>query len=140
LRPLLLLLLLVAGLEARGQAVPDAPEMPGRAGLSLESLAATRLRPLFTPGRRPAAPAAVVQPAPAAPTPPPPAPAYDLTGTVVGNGVGIAFFRKKRSDKIIMLRKDQPLDGWVLAEVQADAVVLTRNEYRIGMKVMAKAR
>jgi general secretion pathway protein N len=122
--------------------VPDAAALPPAGGppfsgnplwgIALDTLRATRERPLFTPSRRPPAPAAVAPPAApikvAAPPPPEPdRPALELLGVVTGAGDGYAVFISTTSHAIISLRTGEGHDGWVLRSVNGREAVLEKN-------------
>lgn len=89
----------------------------------IDSLRATRDRPLFSPTRRPAT---VEAPTPPAPEPPPagaaapPAaarPRLRLVGTMTGADGGYAFFLDGASDTPLSLRTGEAHQGWVLRAV-----------------------
>src|SRR5579862_8527183 len=97
------------GLDVTRHAMPPPdvtakpPETPTVAAnplwaIPLSALAATRNRPLFTPSRRPPAPAVAAAPPPPPRPPPPPPPAViehpnlTLVGIVVGENEGVAVF------------------------------------------------
>jgi general secretion pathway protein N len=90
----------------------------------LRSLSATRERPLFSPSRRPPAPAvaAAAFSQPAAPPPPKPEepdhPPLALVGTVVGETEGIGIFFDQSAKNVIRLRTGEGHSGWVLRSVQ----------------------
>jgi hypothetical protein len=91
-------------------------------GISLNSLTATRERPLFSPSRRAAVP---TPPAPvAAPTPPPQIVAapeeipLQLVGTIVGRESGIAICVNPSTRDVIRLKTGEDFNGWVLRAVQ----------------------
>jgi hypothetical protein len=91
-------------------------------GISLNSLTATRERPLFSPSRRAAVP---TPPAPvAAPAPPPQIVAapeeipLQLVGTIVGRESGIAICVNPSTRDVIRLKTGEDFNGWVLRAVQ----------------------
>jgi general secretion pathway protein N len=91
-------------------------------GISLNSLTATRERPLFSPSRRAAVP---TPPTPvAAPAPPPlivAAPEeipLQLVGTIVGRESGIAICVNPSTRDVIRLKTGEDFNGWVLRAVQ----------------------
>jgi len=65
-----------------------------------------------------------------------PRPELVLYGTIVGNGASIAYVEDKKSPKTtpgrgkrqITLKKGDVLNGFVLKEIKADRIVLTRGE------------
>lgn len=91
----------------------------------LSALTATRDRPLFTPSRRPPAPAVANVPMarPAAPAAPPPAVqdrlALVLVGTIAGNSDGIAILMEPDTKAIVRLRVGEAHSGWILRSVQS---------------------
>jgi hypothetical protein len=101
-------------------------------GITLESLSATRDRPLFSPSRRP--PPAVVAPntplrvmAPPEPEKPP----LDLLGVVTGSGEGYAVFVNTATHAIVSLRTGEGNDGWILLGAKGGEAVLERHDRTI---------
>lgn len=95
-------------------------------GISVQSLTATRERPLFTPGRRPppsAEPTPLIVPAATAPAPPP-RPPLALIGTVVGPNEGFGIFLDQTSNTVIHLRTGDVHRGWTLKQVTVRGVLL----------------
>lgn len=96
----------------------------------LRDLTATRDRPLFSPTRRPPAPAVAFVPAPVrmqAP-PEPDRPRLTLLGTVVGGSTGIGVFLDQSNKHVIRLVIGQAHDGWALRAVhERDAVFKRRG-------------
>jgi hypothetical protein len=91
-------------------------------GISLNSLTATRERPIFSPSRRAPLP---TPPAPvAAPAPPPQIVAapeeipLQLVGTIVGRDSGIAICVNPSTRDVIRLKTGEDFNGWVLRSVQ----------------------
>lgn len=93
--------------------------------IAIETLSATRDRPLFSPSRRPSA-------APEAP-PPPPAPVavaapaqprFSLVGTVVGTADRYGIFLDPASGSVVRLRPGEAHEGWVLRSVGMRDVLL----------------
>lgn len=98
-------------------------------GITIQSLHATRERPIFLPSRRPPMPAAIAAPRPAAAPPPlPDKPALDLLGTVTGSDVGYAVFLDNTTHDIVRLRTGQRQDGWILQSVKNREAVLMKND------------
>jgi hypothetical protein len=99
----------------------------------LSALTATRTRPLFTPSRRPPAPAIASAPV-AAPHPPPPPPAapqhpnLTLVGTVAGESEGLAVFIDTATRDTVRLRTGEGHSGWVLQSVDRRAATLQKGE------------
>jgi general secretion pathway protein N len=129
-------------LPAPVDVTPVAPaERPERAepsgnplwAVPLSSLTTTRDRPLFTPSRRPPAPAIAgpVAAAPAAAPPPPPAepdrPQLTLVGAIAGRNEGIAVFLDQTNNNVIRLRTGQDHLGWVLRSVKGREATLEKN-------------
>jgi general secretion pathway protein N len=111
----------------------DEPALHGNPlwGIPLDSLRATRERPLFTPSRRPPTPAVIAPPpapvkivaAPAEPEQPP----LNLLGVVVGTTDGYAVFVNTTTHDIVRLRTGEGHDGWILQSVTGREVVLEKN-------------
>jgi hypothetical protein len=101
-------------------------------GIPIESLQATRERPLFSSSRRPPAPAVIAKPVEApkvvvAPPPEPEVPAFDLVGIVEGNGQGYAVFINTGTHDIVRLKTGEGQDGWILRSVNGRKAVLEKN-------------
>jgi general secretion pathway protein N len=98
----------------------------------LRLLSVTRERPLFSPSRRPPAPAVV-----AAPYMPPPAPIVkaaepdhpllSIVGTIVGETAGIGVFIDEATHDVIRLKTGQDHDGWVLRSIQGRDAVFEKD-------------
>ena len=104
--------------------------------IPVQSLHATRDRPLFSPSRRPPMPAAiapVVEPVKTVAAPPEPEqPPLNLLGVVTGSADagsadGIAVFINTTTHDIIRLRTGEGHDGWILQSVSSREVVLEKN-------------
>ncbi len=100
-------------------------------GISLESLHATRERPLFSPSRRPPMPAAIAPPpepvkAAAAPVEPE-QPPLNLLGVVTGTVDGYAVFLNTTTHDIVRLKTGEGHDGWILQSVSGREVVLEKD-------------
>jgi general secretion pathway protein N len=102
--------------------------------IPLSALSATRIRPLFTPSRRPPAPvvANVPRPAPrpAPPPPPPPIPEHPnltLVGTVAGENEAVAVFIEQGSRDTVRLRTGEGHSGWILQSVDRGAATLQKG-------------
>jgi general secretion pathway protein N len=100
--------------------------------IPLRSLTATRERPLFTPSRRPPAPA-VAGPPPAEPPPPPPTgpdrPQLILVGAISGDTEGIAIFLDQSTRDIVRLRTGESHpSGWTLRLVKGREAALVNGE------------
>ena len=101
--------------------------------LSLETFAATRNAPLFSPSRRP--PVNVSKPkaseppsAPAAASGPP---AISLVGAISGNAENIAIFLDRTSKDIFRLKPGESYFGWTLTTVKPRQATLRRNNERV---------
>ena len=120
------------------QPQPIAVPEPGQIGnplwaIPLGSLDKTRNRPLFTPSRRPPAPAvvfvppSVVQPkvvvAPAAPE----HPNLTLIGTVVGETEGIGVFLDRATNAFVRIKTGEGHAGWILRSIKAREVTLEKG-------------
>lgn len=100
-------------------------------GISIEALHATRERPLFSPSRRPPAPAVISPPVAAikvAAPPPPSGPTLNLLGIVEGNGEGYAVFINTATHDIVRLQTGEGKDGWVLRSVSGRQAVIEKND------------
>ena len=101
-------------------------------GITLDSLNATRERPLFSPSRRPPAPPVIppkVEPVKvAAPPPPPEQPPFNLLGVVAGSSDGYAVLINTTTHDIVRLRTGEGRDGWILQSVTSREAVLKKNQ------------
>jgi general secretion pathway protein N len=119
--------------ESVGPASPVARERPLERpalrgnplwAVPLRSLSATRERPLFSPSRRPPAPAVVAAPFVRPELPPPlkpqepDHPLLALVGTVVGGTESIGIFFDQSAKSVIRLRTGEGYSGWILRSVQ----------------------
>jgi hypothetical protein len=110
-------------------ASPDAPMAGGAAQpgnplwtIPLNTLTATRERPLFAPSRRPplqAAPAVIANVA----APPPPAAEPEqlglrLLGTIAGRDAGIAICLNLATSEVVRVRTGESFEGWNLRTVR----------------------
>ena len=89
-------------------------------GMPIDALHATRERPVFSPSRRPPAPAVVSMPAapvkvvaPAATA----ASALSLLGIVVGKDEAFAVFINTQTHDTVRLKTGEGEDGWVLRSI-----------------------
>jgi general secretion pathway protein N len=115
----------------------DAPK-PAQIGnplwaIPLGSLSITRDRPLFTPSRRPPAPAVVATPRVVPPKPvvrpaEPEHPSLTLIGTVVGKSEGIGVFLDQATRGFVRLKTGQGHSGWVLRSIKAREVTLEKEQ------------
>jgi general secretion pathway protein N len=103
-------------------------------GIPLRSLTVTRERPLFTPSRRPPAPAVAGPPPVEAPPPPPPPsgpdrPQLTLVGAISGETDGIAIFLDETTRDIVRLRTGESHpSGWTLRSVKGREAALVKDE------------
>jgi|RhiMetdeSRZDD1v2_1073273.scaffolds.fasta_scaffold08425_13 general secretion pathway protein N len=101
-------------------------------GIPLRSLTATRERPLFTPTRRPPAPAVAGPPpveAPAAaPAAGPDRPQLTLVGAISGETDGIAIFLDQITRDIVRLRTGESHSGWTLRSVKGREAALVKDQ------------
>jgi hypothetical protein len=105
-------------------------------GITVDSLHATRERPIFSPSRRPPMPATLAEPSPPPPPPPmPDKPAFNLLGTVAGSGAGYAVFLDDATHDIVRLKTGEGQDGWVLRSVKNREAVLVKNDQTVVMRL-----
>jgi hypothetical protein len=123
-----------AGLSGAPHA-PD-PSPKSRAGnpmwtAPLESLTATRDRPLFSASRRPPAVALpIVAPPPkqeALAPPPPEQPLLTLVGTIVSRQASVAMLRGSNGEAISRLRVGQESDGWRVRGIDLRSIVVEKG-------------
>jgi general secretion pathway protein N len=116
-------------------AVPNAREhaLTGNPlwAIPLRVLTATRERPLFSPSRRPPAPAVVAAPPPPRPAPTkPPEPDHPLltiVGTIVSETDSIGVFIDQATNDVIRLHTGQDHDGWTLRAVQRRETIFEKD-------------
>lgn len=113
-----------------GQATEHAANGNPLWGIPVQSLHATRERPLFSPSRRPPMPPVVAAPVePAKVVAPPPAEAtLNLLGIVEGSGEGYAVFINNTTHDIVRLKTGEGEDGWILRSVSGREAVLEKND------------
>jgi hypothetical protein len=99
--------------------------------VALSSLQETRVRPIFSPSRRPPAPPVV---AAAAPPPPQPPPSREpdrlkltLLGTVIGASDSMGVFVDETSKEVIRIRAGAGHDGWTLLSINRRAASFEKN-------------
>lgn len=103
--------------------------------MPLDTIAATRDRPLFTQGRRPA-PLAEAQPTKdSAPNLGPGAPPFSLVGTVVGVTEKFAVVLEAGSQNVLRLPLGASASGWRLAEVAPRSITLTRGPQSVTLEL-----
>jgi general secretion pathway protein N len=102
--------------------------------IPLSSLSITQKRPLFTPSRRPPAPAVVappvVQPKVVAKPAEPEHPRLTLIGTVVGETEGIGVFLDQSTQGFVRLKTGEQHSGWVLKSVKPREATLEKQDHR----------
>lgn len=99
----------------------------------LSTLTATRERPLFSPSRRPPAPAVVApQAQPVASRPPsipePDHPLLKLVGTVSGASEGIGIFIDETNKSLLRLKTGQQHGGWVLRAIHGRDAIFEKTD------------
>ena len=100
--------------------------------LPLKQFSATRERPIFSPSRRPAAPAPTYVAPVAVKQPPnprePERPTIALAGTIIGtDGYRGAVFRDTSSQNVLRLRMGEDYHGWVLLLITPREATLVKN-------------
>lgn len=101
--------------------------------IPLGSLSKTRDRPLFTPSRRPPAPAVlvappVIQPKVIARPAQPDHPNLTLIGTVVGETEGIGVFLDHATNNFVRIKTGEGHAGWILRSIKAREVTLEKGQ------------
>ena len=94
----------------------------------LNSLEATRNRPLFSPTRRP--PPLPSHPAPVAiepVVPPPPPPRLQLSGVIIGSGKRVAIVVRLGDAKTLSVEIGSQIDGWTVAAILPRGITLRRD-------------
>jgi general secretion pathway protein N len=110
--------------------------------IPLSSLTATRERPLFTPSRRPPAPA-IAGPPPVAPvaapvaSPEPDRLQLTLVGAVVGNSGGIAIFIDPTTNDVVRLKTGDRHSGWLLQSVKGREASFQKNNETVTLALPA---
>lgn len=99
--------------------------------IPLNTLTATRARPIFSPSRRPPPPPIVAAPY----VPPPPArpvepdrPQLTLVGTVTGEHEAFGVFLDQTANKIVRLKLGDLHGGWTLRQVRGREVMLQKHD------------
>jgi hypothetical protein len=100
--------------------------------IPLNTLTATRARPIFSPSRRPPPPAIVAAPyvpPPQASTPvEPDRPQLMLVGTVTGDTEAFGIFLDQAVNKIVRLKLGDLYGGWVMRQVRGREVMLQKHD------------
>jgi hypothetical protein len=117
-------ILVCAADEAPSGQVQAEPAPSPLASQSLESLSATRERPLFSPTRRPPPPPPVIVQAPPPPPPPPPAPDVALFGIVMDGENARAIIRASPGAKVTRVGIGDDVGGWKVAQIDGRKLVL----------------
>jgi hypothetical protein len=127
------------------------PDKPGSAALTgnplwavpLNVLSMTRDRPLFSPSRRPIAPAVAAAPiVPRGPPPKPPEPDHPpltLVGTIVGGAESIAIFADQVTKNFIRLKTGQDHAGWTLRSVFGREATFERGDREATLGLPARS-
>jgi hypothetical protein len=130
----------VLGSDATGQAPADSFAVLSNpiVAQSIDSLSATRERPLFSPTRRPPAPPAAA-PAPivrrAAAAPPPSPPGVVLLGVVIGADAARAFVRSEPPDKTLRVGIGDDIGGWKVSQIERHELVLSLGDRSATFKI-----
>jgi general secretion pathway protein N len=106
----------------------------------LQTLTATRDKPLFSPSRRPPPPAPVALPPPAAPPLPPPPPEPPPRGALVGvltgpDNYSVAMIVPDQSSKPMQLHVGEKIGNWTMTSLEARAAVFQNGERREVMEM-----
>jgi len=101
--------------------------------IPLGSLSITRDRPIFTPSRRPPAPAVISVPRPVQPKivvrpAEPEHPNLILIGTVVGETEGIGVFMDQTTRGLVRLKTGEGHAGWILRSVKSREATLEKAQ------------
>jgi len=95
--------------------------------LSLDSLSATRLRPLFSATRRPPPPPEAIRPVSAATQQRTKPPDAVLTAVIIGTDMRAAIFKRSGETKTLSLAPGGEIEGWKLTRIDARQVELRRD-------------
>ena len=87
-----------------------------------QEYAETAARPLFTPTRRPAPPAAVA----GSPSSMPKG-QYVLTAVIIANGLKTALLREKSSGRVLRVEKGKDFNGVTVAEIEPEKITLAQG-------------
>jgi general secretion pathway protein N len=122
-------------IDLDGVAAPKQRRLLGNPlwAIPLSTLSNTRERPLFSPSRRPPAPAVIAAPRPqpvkqAAKPPAPEHPDLALIGTVVGSDQSIGVFLDHATRRFIQLKTGEGHSGWILRSVRLREVTLAKGD------------
>jgi general secretion pathway protein N len=127
------------------------PDKSGSAALAgnplwavpLSVLSMTRERPLFSPSRRPIAPAVAAAPIAGHAPPPRPTepdhPPLTLVGTIVGQAGSIAIFADQVSKNFIRLKTGQDHAGWTLRSIFGREATFEREDREVTLGLPARS-
>jgi general secretion pathway protein N len=123
---------------AREQVTPSNPLW----AIPLKSLTKTRERPLFTPSRRPPAPAVIAVPHVAPPKivvrpTAPQRPNMQLIGTVISDGESIGVFLDQTSNVLVRLKTGEGHSGWILRSIKAREATLEKESQKETLRLPA---
>jgi general secretion pathway protein N len=126
------------GPAARDQVTPSNPLW----AIPLNSLTKTRERPLFSPSRRPPAPAVVAVPRVAPPKivarpVAPQRPNMQLIGTVISGGESIGVFLDQNSNVLVRLKTGEGHSGWILRSIKAREATLEKESQKETLRLPA---
>jgi hypothetical protein len=135
----------VLGIDATGQAPVDPFAVLSNpvVAQSIDSLSATRERPLFSPTRRPPArPAAAPPPLVrrADPAPPPSLPGVVLLGVVIGADTARAVVRSEAADKTLRVGIGDDIGGWRVSQIERHELVLSLGDRSATFKIFDSAK
>jgi hypothetical protein len=113
--------------------------------IAIGALSETHARPIFSPSRRPPAPAVpaalAARPVKAASPvkPEPDHPLLELLGTIVGGSVEIGVFTDAASHDVIRIKAGEAHDGWTLSAVSGRAAIFQKQGYGAATLVLPAA-
>ena len=128
----------VPGGAAAQQAPAPAARTNPLAAQSLEGLAVTRERPLFSAQRRPPTPPRVAAAPPPPPPPPLPPPQVALYGIVSEAGGARAMIRAN-GDKVIGVRIGDDIGGWKVTRIERHQIELTLADRAVSFAMFSGA-
>jgi len=121
---------------------PLAPTGQRQAGnplwaIPLQQLSVTRERPIFSPSRRPPAPAVAVTPRvePPAPSPVVQRPQLSLVGTIVSDAQSFGIFLEDSDNNAVRLKTGEVHQGWTLLEVRPREIVLQKGDRTVTLSL-----
>jgi general secretion pathway protein N len=113
--------------QSQVSTAPSAALVSPLAARSLDALAETRDRPLFSPSRRGPAPPPVVVMPPAPPAPPPSPPSVTLFGVVMDAGEARAIVRAGSAGPVRRVRIGDDIDGWKVTQIEQRQLTVSRD-------------